>query len=121
MIEPFKSHITEQEQLDEKLIRTLVRTGAVIASANTSKRYGDTAVKHLKSVSTIIKKPTSSDSRVQTDERLDKLEQSLLAMSEALIAMRFQIGSLTSVATSAALLADTAAKETNIKPRRGRR
>ncbi len=47
-----------------------------------------------------IQTAISSNSRDQTDERLDKLEQSLLAMSEALIAMRFQIGSLTSVVTS---------------------
>lgn len=106
------THISEAEaleQLDEGLLRNLVRTGSVLANANASKRHGDTAVGHLKNVSSILSKPIPQNSD-PTDARLERIEKSLEQMAQAMLATRFQIGSTVAIATSAALLADTATK-----------
>jgi len=54
LIKRLTTHIKEAEaleQLDEALLRNLVRKGSFLANANASKRHGDTAVKHLKNIS----------------------------------------------------------------------
>jgi aldehyde:ferredoxin oxidoreductase len=109
----FKTHIQEkeaQEQLDEALLRNLVRTGSVLANANASKRHGDTAVKHLKNVKSILNKPIPQNSDAQMDARLERIEKSLEHMAMAMIATRSQIGAVGSISTSSALLADTVSK-----------
>jgi len=108
-----KTHIEETEaleNLEEGLLRSLVRTGSVLANANASKRHGDIAVKHLKNVLSILSKPISSSSKDPTAERLNKIENGLFELAKALIAFRYQSGATTGVATSAALLASNAAK-----------
>lgn len=108
----FKTHIEEKEkleQLDEALLRNLVRTGSVLANANASKRYGDTAVKHLKNVSTILSKPLPQNT-APIDARLERIEKSLERMAKAMIFTRLQIGAVGSISTSSASLADTATK-----------
>ena len=107
------THIEETEaleQLDEGLLRNLVRTGSVLANANASKRHGDTAVKHLKNVSSILNKPIPQNSD-STDARLERIEKSLEQMAQAMMATRSQIGSVGAISTSAALLADTTNKK----------
>ena len=106
------THISEAEaleQLDEGLLRNLVRTGSVLANANASKRHGDTAVGHLKNVSSILSNPIPQNSD-PTDARLERIEKSLEQMAMAMVATRGQIGSVGAISTSAALLADTATK-----------
>jgi len=106
------THIEETEaleQLDEGLLRNLVRTGSVLANANASKRHGDTAVKHLKNVSSILSKPLPQNSD-STDARLERIEKSLEQMAMAMIATRAQIGSVGAISTSGALFADSATK-----------
>ena len=106
------THIEETEaleQLDEALLRNLVRTGSFLANANASKRHGDTAVKHLKNVKSILIKPIPQNSD-STDARLDRIEKSLEHMAMAMIATRSQIGAVGSISTSSALLADTVSK-----------
>jgi len=108
----FKTHIEETEeleQLDEALLRNLVRTGSVLANAKASKRHGDTAVKHLNIVYSILSKPLPQNSD-PTDVRLERIEKSLEQMAQAMISTRRQLGALTALSTSAALLSDSAAK-----------
>ena len=107
------THIEETEaleQLDEALLRNLVRTSSVLANANASKRHGDTAVKYLKNVSSILSKPILQNADDQMDVRLDRIERSLEQMAQAMIATRSQIGAVGSISTSSALLADTVSK-----------
>lgn len=111
------THIEETEaleQLDEGLLRNLVRTGSVLVNATQAKRHGDTAVKHLKNVSAILSKPIPQNSD-PTDARLERIEKSLDQLAQAMLATRNQIGSTTAVATSAALLADSANKRISKK------
>ena len=106
------THISETEgleQLDEGLLRNLVRTGSVLANANASKRHGDIAVKHLKNVSSILSKPIPQNSD-PADARLERIEKSLEQMAMAMLAMRGQIGAIGAISTSSALLADTASR-----------
>ena len=106
------THIEETEaleELDEGLLRNLVRTGSVLANAAQAKRHGETSVKHLKNVKAILNKPLPQNSD-STDARLERIEKSLEQMAQAAIATRSQIGSTSAIATSSALLADTANK-----------
>ena len=106
------THIEETEaleQLDEGLLRNLARTGSVLANANASKRHGDTAVKHLKNVSSILSKPIPQNSD-PTDARLERIEKSLEQMARGMIAIRSQLGAVGAISASGALFADTAAK-----------
>ena len=108
----FKTHIQQteaQEQLDEALLRNLIRTGSVLANANASKRHGDTAVKHLKNVKSILNIPIPQNLD-STDARLNRVEKSLEHMAIAMIATRGQIGAVGSISASSALLADTVSK-----------
>ena len=103
------THISEAEALEEGVLRNLVRTTSVLANANASRKHGDTAVKHLKNVSSILSKPIPQNSD-PTDARLERIEKSLEVMALAMIAIRSQIGAVGSISTSSALLADTATK-----------
>jgi len=108
----FSTYVNEidvHEQLPEGFARGLTRSAAVIAQANASKRHGDTAVKYLKNVSSILNKPIPQNSD-STDARLDRIEKSLEHMAMAMIATRSQIGAVGSISTSSALLADTVSK-----------
>ena len=110
-----KAYTDEAKKLEEGFLRNSVRIGSVLASANASKRHGNSANTHLQNASAILSKPISNASKDPTTERLEKIENGLLAISKALIAMRYQIGSTTAVATSAALLADSANKRISKK------
>lgn len=89
-----------------------MRTGSVLANANASKRHGDTAVKHLKNVLSMLSKPIPQNSD-PTDARLERIEKSLEQMAQAMISTRAQIGAVGSISTSSALLADKANKNVN--------
>jgi hypothetical protein len=106
------THISEAEaleELEEGVLGNLVRTTSVLANANASRKHGDTAVKHLKNVSSILTKPIPQNSDT-TDARLERIEKSLEQMAQAMVASRFQIGSTAAIATSAALLSDSVSK-----------
>ena len=106
------THIEETEaleELEEGLLRNLVRTGSVLVNATQAKRHGDTAVKHLKNVSSIVSEPLPQNS-CPIEARLERIEKSLEQVAQALIATRLQIGAVGFISTSSALLADTANK-----------
>lgn len=108
------THIEETEaleQLDEGLLRNLVRTGSVLANANAARRHGDKAANYLRGVANIIRKPMPQETEDQVEERLERIELALLEISKAMIAMRSQLGAATAVSTSAALLADRTSKQ----------
>lgn len=104
------THIEETEALEEGLLRNLVRTGSVLANATQAKRHGNTAVRHLKNVTSILGKPIPLEADA-TDARLERIEKSLELMAQAMMATRSQIGSVGAISTAAALLADTTNKK----------
>ena len=107
-----KTHISEADELEtleEGVLRNLVRTTSVLANANASRKYGDTAVKHLKNVSSILSKPIPQNSDA-TDARLERIEKSLEQMAMAMVATRGQIGNGIAVATASALISDRVAE-----------
>ena len=110
-----KAYTDETERLEEGFLRNSVRIGSVLASAKASRRHGNSAHTHLQNASSILSKPISNASKDPTTERLEKIENGLLAISKALLAMRNQIGSTTAVATASALLADSANKRISKK------
>ena len=111
----FDTFIKDAEDLNEGSLQSLVKTGSVLTAARSSKRYGDAAVKELQKVSSILDKPIPNNAKDPTEKRLERIEKSIIALSQGMISMRFQLGSMTALATSAALLADKASKQHKIK------
>jgi len=111
----FDTFINDAEDLNEGSFQSLLKTGSVLTAARSSKRHGDEAVKELQKVSSTFDKTLSNSTKDPTEERLERIEKSLLALSQGMISMRFQLGSITALATSAALLADKASKQHKIK------
>ena len=98
------------EQLDEGLLRNLARTTSVLANANASRKHGNDAEKHLKNVSSILKKPIPQETN-STEARLERIEKSLEQIAEAMIATKFQIGAVGAISTSSALLSASAKEQ----------
>ena len=115
LMKSFNTFIKDVEGLNEGSFQSLLKTGSVLTAARSSKRHGDAAVKELQKVSSTFDKPIPNNAKDPTEERLERIEQSLLALSQGMISMRFQLGSMTALATSAALLADKASKSHKIK------
>ena len=111
----FNTFINAAEDLNEGSIQSLLKTGTVLTAARSSKRYGDAAVKELQKVSSTFDKPIPNNAKNPTEKRLERIEKSIIALSQGMISMRFQLGSMTALATSAALLADRASKQHKIK------
>ena len=111
----FDTFINDAESLNERSFQSLLKTGSVLTAARASKRYGDAAVKELQKVSSTLDKPIPNNAKDPKEERLERIEKSLLALSQGMISMRFQLGSITALATSAALLADKNSKQHKIK------
>ena len=79
-------HIAEQEDLDERLLRT----GAIVAYGSKSRREGDDAVRAFKQGQQALQKGGAD---VDVEDHLKRIEQSLDYMFEGLIKQRAQIGS----------------------------
>ena len=79
-------HIAEQEDLDERLLRT----GAIVAYGSKSRRDGDDAVRAFKQGQQALQK---GGVEVDVEDHLKRIEQSLDHLFEGLIKQRAQIGS----------------------------
>ena len=111
----FNTFIKDANDLNKGSFQSLLKTGSVLTAARSSERHGDEAVKELQKVSSTFDKPIPNNAKDPTEKRLERIEKSLLALSQGMISMRFQLGSMTALATSAALLADRASKSNKIK------
>ena len=79
-------HIAEQEDLDERLLRT----GAIVTYGSKSRREGDDAVRAFKQGQQALQKGGTD---VDVENHLKRIEQSLDHLFEGLIKQRAQIGS----------------------------
>ena len=79
-------HIAEQEDLDERLLRT----GAIVAYGARSRREGEDAVRAFKQGQQALQKGGTD---VDVENHLKRIEQSLDYLFEGLIKQRAQIGS----------------------------
>ena len=78
-------HITEQEELDERLIRT----GAIAAYGARSRKEGDESVRAFKQAKQALRKGGAD---LNVEDRLERIEQALDHLFDGLIAQRQQIG-----------------------------
>ena len=78
-------HITAQEELDERLIRT----GAIVAYGAKSRKEGDDSVRAFKQAKQALRKGGSD---VELEDRIKRIEQALDHLCDGLIAQRQQIG-----------------------------
>ena len=78
-------HMAEQENLEERLIRT----GAIATYAARSRKEGDDSVRAFKQRKQALNK---SGANMTTEDRVKRIEQSLDHLFDGLIAQRQQIG-----------------------------
>ena len=100
----FSEHITEQEDLEERLIRT----GAIATYGARSRKEGDASVRAFKQGQQVFRK-ASVDMNVE--DRLKRIEQSLDHLFDGLIAQREQIGAGVAVDVAGHGLAAKSAKK----------
>ena len=79
-------HIAEQEDLDERLLRT----GAIVAYGSKSRKEGEDAVRAFKQGQQALQKGGAD---VDVEDHLKRMEQSLDYLFAVLIKQRAQIGS----------------------------
>ena len=79
-------HIAEQEDLDERLLRT----GAIVTYGARSQKEGEDAVRAFKQGQQALQKGGTD---VDVEDRVKRIEQSLYHLFDGLIAQRQQIGS----------------------------
>jgi hypothetical protein len=77
--------VTEQEKLDERLIRT----GAIAAYGARSRKEGDDSVRAFKQAQQALRKGSAD---LSVEDRLERIEQALDHLCDGLIAQRQQIG-----------------------------
>jgi hypothetical protein len=78
-------HMAEQENLEERLIRT----GAIATYAARSRKEGDDSVRAFKQGKQALNK---GGANMTTEDRVKRIEQSLDHLFDGLIAQRQQIG-----------------------------
>ena len=81
----FIEHIDEQEELDERLLRT----GAIVTYGARSRKEGEDAVRAFKQGQQALQKGGAD---VNVEDHLKRIEQSLYHLFDGLIAQRQQIG-----------------------------
>jgi hypothetical protein len=101
----------EIEQLDEGLLSNTLKTSYVLAQASSSKKNGSLTIKHATDVLRLLSKPIATDHPDSTNLHLDRIEKGLLALANAQIAQRKQIGNGIAIATAGALMSDNVSKQ----------
>lgn len=94
----FEEFLAEEEQLEEGIIRT----GAIISHGSQSRKYGDDAVRAFRSGQQELRKTMSDDS---VEGRLERIEKSLDALFDGLMAQRKQIGAGVAIDVAGHMLA----------------
>jgi hypothetical protein len=100
----FEEFLTEQEQLEEGIIRT----GAIASYGAHSRKYGDEAVSAFRSGQEALRRGSG---RLTAKERLERIESALDALFDGLIKQRQQIGASTAVSVAGHMLAAKARKK----------
>ena len=99
----FEEFLTEQEQLEEGIIRT----GAIASYGAQSRTYGDEAVRAFRSGQETLRRGAGE---LTAEERLERIEKALDALFDGLIKKRHQIGAGVAVDVAGHMLAAKARK-----------
>lgn len=91
----FKEFLIVEQDVTEGVLRK----GAIAAYAAQAKRHGDDAVKFYQMVRQVI----AYSAGKTVDQKVEALQQALIAMSNGLISTRQQIGSVSAQVSSASL------------------
>jgi len=100
----FKDFINELNQdplLDQLDESGLVRKGLGVMYAGKSKTFGDKSVGHFQKVKQAVQSSLPNDNPTK---KLETLEKGLVELSDGLVNMRYQIGSLVSMVNVVVLL-----------------
>ena len=100
----FSEHITEQEDLEERLIRT----GAIATYGARSRKEGDASVRAFKQGQQVLRKGSVD---MNVEDRLKRIEQSLGHLLDGLIKQREQIGAGVAVDVAGHMLMAKSAKK----------
>ena len=86
----FKDFMDDEELQEGRLIRK----GLGLLYSRQSKSYGDKSVQHFNRVKQELSKPVPDG---DLDQRLDNLEKGFIELSQGMVQLRNQIGSLVSM------------------------
>ena len=100
----FEEFLTEQEQLEEGVIRT----GAIASYGAQSRKYGDEAVRSFRSGQETLRRGSRE---LKAEERLERIESALDALFDGLIKQRQQIGAGIAVDVAGHMLAAKARRQ----------
>ena len=95
----FKDFMDDEELQEGRLIRK----GLGLLYSRQSKSYGDKSVQHFNRVKQELSKPVPEG---DLDKRLDNLEKGFIELSEGMVQLRNQIGSLVSMVNISILLSE---------------
>ena len=95
----FKDFMDDEELQEGRLIRK----GLGLLYSRQSKSYGDKSVQHFNRVKQELSKPVPEG---DLDKRLDNLEKGFIELSEGMVQLRYQIGSLVSMVNISILLSE---------------
>ena len=100
----FKDFMDDEELQEGRLIRK----GLGLLYSRQSKSYGDKSVQHFNRVKQELSKPVPDG---DLDQRLDNLEKGFIELSEGMVQLRNQIGSLVSMVNISILLSERTDRE----------
>jgi len=95
----FKDFMDDEELQEGRLIRK----GLGLLYSRQSKTFGDKSVQHFNRVKQELSKPVPEG---DLDKRLDNLEKGFIELSEGMVQLRNQIGSLVSMVNISILLSE---------------
>ena len=95
----FKDFMDDEELQEGRLIRK----GLGLLYSRQSKSYGDKSVQHFNRVKQELSKPVPDG---DLDQRLDNLEKGFIVLSQGMVQLRNQIGSLVSMVNISILLSE---------------
>jgi hypothetical protein len=101
----FKDFMNDEDLLNDEDLQEgrLVRKGLGLLYSRQSKTFGDKSVQHFNRVKQELSKPVPDG---DLDQRLDKLEKGFIELSQGMVQLRNQIGSLVSMVNISILLSE---------------
>ena len=101
----FKDFMDNEDLLNDEDLQEgrLVRKGLGLLYSRQSKTFGDKSVQHFNRVKQELSKPVPEG---DLDKRLDNLEKGFIELSEGMVQLRNQIGSLVSMVNISILLSE---------------
>jgi hypothetical protein len=101
----FKDFMDDEDLLHGEELQEgrLIRKGLGLLYSRQSKSYGDKSVQHFNRVKQELSKPVPDG---DLDQRLDNLEKGFIELSQGMVQLRNQIGSLVSMVNISILLSE---------------